>query len=290
MLPRCGNCRRACVACLYRSSGNPFNESRKSSKSRAANSLVDRLSLLESSLESLTGVVNDSLVGEPRNATTLLPSVLHQSVPSVSSETDVTRHIEQDCNGIVVNLQDGQRFLYGLYSNLAQCVELLRALVRIKNSRTTQSPILEHRVEQVSRICSLMLPQLFRVGTEHGHLNQPPQLAVTRAVEEFFTRKIYLRHLFHPSVLRSQIRIYYLGTLRASEKAMEFCLQYLLLMTGTAGEASSHSQLDQISYKLFLAAARAAVAEGHLKANRIVNVQALASIVRFTLVPYRMYF
>lgn len=261
VLPRCGNCRRACVACSYRP--NALIEGNKNKSTRAENSLVDRLSLLEHSLESLTDVVNHNLL-----------------LPPVPPEVDSMTNVQHGHRGTVFKLQDGQRFLYGLYSNIAQCEEILKDLIKIRDNSTIKPPVFDRHVEQISKVCNLMLSELFQVETNYRDLDEPPQLAVTKAIEGFFTQKTCLRYLFHPSVLRSYIRIYYLGTLGPSEEAMRLCLRYILLVTGSREEMSLHSQPEQLSLKHFLAAARVTLKEGHLQANKVVNVQALASLVR----------
>jgi hypothetical protein len=233
---------------------------------------VDRLSLLENSLESLADVVNHNLLGEVKDTTSSLPSVL--------SGLGGMTNIECDRRKPVFKLQDGQRFLYGLYSHIAQCEQTLKALVKMRDSQTRKSPIFDQHVEQVSRICSLMFSELFQIETDYRHLDQPPQLAVTKAIEEFFTQKTCLRYLFHPSVLRSHIRLYYLGAFGPSEEAMRLCLKYILLVTGSPEEVSSNSKSEQLSLKHFLASARVALKKGHLQTNKVVNVQALASVVR----------
>jgi hypothetical protein len=90
---------------------------------------VNPLSLLENSLESLTYVVNHNLL-----------------LPPIPPEVDSMTNIQHDRRGTVLKLQDGQRFLFGLSSNIAQREEILKASIKITNDSERKSPAFDRHV------------------------------------------------------------------------------------------------------------------------------------------------
>ncbi|RAH62257.1 hypothetical protein BO85DRAFT_516786 [Aspergillus piperis CBS 112811] len=231
------------------------------------------LPLLESSVERLTQIIEHRLVNEPR---------CHQPDRPMPRRTSTPPLVENDPQGrVLFTLEDGQRFLYGPYSNMANCLGILRIL---RSRRHDQNGNFDPLLKQVSELCNLLGPQLFKVSSsaEPTRLLQLSQQAVMQATDRYLSQGSYIQHLFHPSILRSRIQMYYLGTLGVSGSGMELCLQYLMLQSNTQskenGSDSRDHGLAQANCDDFCATARASLVQGQLQATTLVNVQALACI------------
>ncbi|GAT20326.1 hypothetical protein RIB2604_00700040 [Aspergillus luchuensis] len=273
--PRCGACRRACVACEYTSRDRKVFApgSSNSSDEGTISPFGNRLAQLESSVERLTQIIEHRLVNEPR---------CHQPDRPMPRRTSTPPLVENDPQGrVLFTLEDGQRFLYGPYSNMANCLGILRIL---RSRRHDQNGNFDPLLKQVSELCNLLGPQLFKVSSsaEPTRLLQLSQQAVMQATDRYLSQGSYIQHLFHPSILRSRIQMYYLGTLGVSGSGMELCLQYLMLQSNTQskenGSDSRDHGLAQANCDDFCATARASLVQGQLQATTLVNVQALACI------------
>ncbi|GLA07678.1 hypothetical protein AnigIFM60653_008916 [Aspergillus niger] len=273
--PRCGACRRACVACEYTSRDRKVVApgSINSADEGGISPLGNRLAQLESSVERLTQIIEHRLVNEPH---------CYQEDRPVPRRTSTAPLVENDPQGrVLFTLGDGQQVLYGPYSNVAHCLGILRIL---RSGRHDQTADADPLLKQVSELCNLLGPRIFKTSSTVEPLRLPhlSQQAVMQATERYLAQGGYLQHLFHPSILRSRIQMYFLGNLGVSKSGMELCLQYLLLQTTTESEGNGSDGRDhgppQTNSDPFCATARAALVQGQLQANTVVNIQALACI------------
>lgn len=287
--PRCGNCRRACVPCVFSA------REKKDVPERNGKSIIDvddRLIRLENNLDRLSRVIETRFpppATPPSWPTTLSIPTDQDTIDSVESKIPLQESPEFPAhfNPLKISVQ-GQRFVYAPISPVTQCFGIHECLSRSgpdhSHLKDFNDPLA--RLKDICQIFTHDRPTHLEFKLEF--LQLPHQQRLEASVEQFLAQSSFPELFVHPNILRFQISSLRHDALTPDDVAIRICLIYVLMQTNMwnptiATEPSSSTwtttEHDLDLPTLFLRIATVAMEKGPMQKCCIASIQALIAVV-----------
>ncbi|KAF2438002.1 hypothetical protein P171DRAFT_477886 [Karstenula rhodostoma CBS 690.94] len=286
--PRCGNCRRACVTCVFSAREKKGLPERKD---KSVNDVDDRLIRLENTMDRLSRVMETRL--PPPASTTSSPTSLSGPVNLETLDSVGPIKTGYECpefpthfNPLKISLH-GQRFLYGPISPVTQCFGIHECLSRSRPDYP-YSKDFNDNLTRLKGLCHILThDKSTYVDFKSDFLQLPHQQRLEASVELFLAQSSFPELFFHPNILRSQISNLRHDAFSPNDIAVRLCLVYILMQTNTWNPtistdsySSTWTDADYVRDlpTLFLLVAKAAMAKGFMQKCCTADIQALIAI------------